>query len=178
MLAGGHVQAEDVEEQQESFAEYRGPLSLGFSFRYPADWKVKKKPIKTHLSEVIVSSKTAASTSVGLIVDQVKINSIDKIGSPQEVGNKVVNLELNKDGVTSAELLASSSEDRNGLTYYRVDYVVDSSRGAKHYMAKATITAQQLYVFTAQSKVADFDGDTETTLEQIVQSFDVKPQYI
>ncbi len=174
-FAEGAVEADETED----FAEYRGPLSLGFSFRYPADWNVKKKPIKTHLSEVIVSSNKAASTSAGLVVDMVKINSIENFGTAQDVGKKVVDLEMKKDSVSNAQLLSSMAEkkDPNGLTYYLVDYTVESSRGAKHYLAKATITAQQLYVFTAQSKTDDFEGETETILKRMVDSFTVKPQY-
>lgn len=168
--------ADQLSKTEEEFSEYRGPVSLGFSFQYPVDWKVTKKPIKTHLSEVIVASKNVSGTSAGLVVDEVKISSIEKFGSATDVGEKVVALERKKDSTQSAQLLSSKVEKRDGLTYYVVDYTVDSTRGAKHYLAKATITAKQLYVFTAQCKLDNFDGDS-STLEHMVDSFSVRPQF-
>lgn len=168
--------ADDQEETTLQFSEYRGPISLGFSFMYPVEWKVAKKPIKTHLSEVIVSSKNVSGTSAGLVVDQVKISSIENFGSATEVGERVVALERKKDSTQSAQLLSSMAENRDGLTYYIVDYVVDSTRGPKHYLAKATITGKQLYVFTAQSKVDNFGADS-SMLQRMIDSFSVRPQY-
>lgn len=165
-------------EAADGFLEYRGPLALGFSFGYPVGWAVKKKPIKTHVSEVIVSSDTEPGTSAGLVVDAVTIGSIESFGSPESVGKKVVNVETKKDSVNSATVVNSSAvKDADGLTYYIIDYVVDSSRGIKRYLAKATITGGQLFVFTAQAKNDEFEGETSDTLTRMLASFKVAKQY-
>lgn len=79
-------------------AQYVGPLSLGYSFAYPTTWSAAKKPIKTHLSEVIVSAPKGSSASVGLVVDgPLKIGSIEEFGTPDVVGAKVLALERKKD---------------------------------------------------------------------------------
>lgn len=134
---------------------------------------MKKKPIKTHLSEVIVTSDKETSTSAGLVVDAVKIDAIDKFGTPDVVGNKVVNMELRKESVTNAILNDATSVTKDGLTYYVVDYSVNSTRGVKRYQAKATITGNQLYVFTAQAKTDNFEGTTEQIFSVMLDSFTV-----
>lgn len=160
------------------YSTYKGPNSLGFSFNYPSSWEVKKKPIKTHLSEVIVTSNQEPSTTAGLVVDTVKIDAIDKFGTPEIVGEKVVAVETKKDSVKSATVQSAKSVVKDGLTYYTLDYIVDSSRGLKRYLAKATVNANQLYVFTAQAKVEGFEGETEETLSKMIDSFSVVKQYL
>lgn len=162
----------------DAFATYKGPISLGFSFAYPTAWTVKKKPIRTHLSEVIVTDPSDASTAAGIVVDTVKIDSIDKFGTPDVVAQKVVDVENKKESVTSATISSAKSVSVGGLTYYILDYVVDSSRGIKRYLAKVTVTGNQLYVLTAQAKVDKFEGDTSQIFAKMLDSFTVTKQYL
>jgi hypothetical protein len=159
--------------------EYHGPVSLGYSFSYPAKgWSVKKKPIKTHMSEVLLQmSSGPASTSAGVTVDAVKISDIKEFGSPDEVGDKVVKLEKRKDNVLDASLRSAAKADAGDLTYYVLEYTVESGRGLKTYLAKATITGGNLFVFTAQAKSADFEGEAGLILSAMVDSFHVMRQY-
>lgn len=159
------------------YSTYKGPISLGFSFSYPTSWTVKKKPIRTHLSEIIVTSDTDLTTTAGLVVDAVKIDAIEKFGTPESVGKKVVDVETKKESVTNATVHSAASESADGLTYYVIDYTVDSSRGVKRYLAKATVTGNQLYVFTAQAKETSFENGLEDTLARMLNSFKVKKQY-
>lgn len=163
---------------EEEYSIYKGPLSLGFTFSYPASWKVKKKPIKTHLSEVIIASEIEPSTTAGLVVDSVKIGAIDEFGTPEAVGEKVVGVEKKKESVNSAFVNSATSLSKGGLLYYVIDYNVDSSRGVKRYLAKATVTGGQLYVFTAQAKTDGFEGETESVLQKMLESFSVAKQYV
>lgn len=160
---------------------YQGPISLGYSFQYPATgWSVKKKPIKTHLAELLVSHSdgTKSSATVGVTVDAVKIGKIEDFGSPTEVGEKVAALERRKDNVLTAEVLATRKVEGDGLSYYVVEYEVDGGRGKKRFIAKATITGGNLYVFTAQAKLVDFEGEDGVWLARMVDSFTVKAQYM
>jgi PsbP len=160
----------------DGLAEYRGPLSLGFSFKYPADgWIVKKKPIKTHMAEILVASTASgrSSSSAGVTVDAVKIGKVEEFGTAEEVGAKVVAVEQKKDSVMTATLVSADADEKDGLTYYVVEYTVDGGRGLKRFVAKVTITGGNLYVFTAQAKQADFDGSDGLVLEQMVESFHV-----
>lgn len=160
------------------FSIYKGPISLGYSFSYPSSWKVKKKPIRTHLSEIIVTDSFDSSSSAGLVVDAVKIESIDKFGTPNAVGEKVVALETKKESVKEAYLSSTEAVTKDGLTYYIIDYTVDSTRGNKRFVAKVTITGGQLYVLTTQAGVENFSAETEKTFTQMLDSFNVVKQYL
>lgn len=160
------------------YSTYKGPVSLGFTFSYPSSWKVKKKPIKTHLSEVIITSDKEPTTTAGIVVDSVKIAAIDEFGTPEAVGEKVVGVEKKKESVNSANVNSTAAMSKGGLVYYVIDYNVDSSRGVKRYLAKATVTGGQLYVFTAQAKTDSFEGETELVLQGMLESFSVAKQYV
>lgn len=177
---GGAAVASGPSVVADGLAQYRGPLSLGYEFSYPTEgWSVKKKPIKTHLSEVIVSNTAGrASSTAGVTVDAVKIAKIEDFGTPDDVGAKVVAVENKKDNVLSAALVSTRKSSSDGLTYFFIEYTVESGRGLKRYLAKATITGGNLYVFTAQAKVNDFDGIDGPVLASMVDSFHVTPQYV
>jgi PsbP len=181
---GINIAAASVDTTQaastQDVTEYRGPLSLGFSFSYPSTgWSVKKKPIKTHMSEIVIANSSGRSTSsAGVTVDAVKIGKIEDFGTAEDVGKKVVAVETKKDSVLSADVLSTKVLVMDGLTYYVIEYVVESGRGRKQYVAKATITGGNLYVFTAQAKEDDLNGADGAALTTMVDSFYVKPQYL
>jgi hypothetical protein len=140
---------------------------------------VKKKPIKTHLAELLVTrNKGPGSTSAGVTVDAVKIKSITDFGTPDEVGDRVIAVERRKDNVLTASLVSAKAANLGDLTYYTFVYDVESGRGLKRYVAKATVTGGNLYVFTAQAKCIDFEGKDGSLLVAMVDSFQVKRQYL
>jgi len=168
---------EALEEGDDEWKVYRGPLSLGFELRYPSTWEPTKKLIKTHSYELNLTGPS--SNFVGLVVDPVKIQSVEEFGTIQEVAERVLGLERKKDGVTSAELVSTEVRVQNNasgnpeLSYYVLDYKVDSSRGKKRFLSVATITGQQLFVLTAQAKDNDYDSSS-AVLHRIIDSFHVK----
>lgn len=58
---------------------------------------------------------------------------------------------------------------------YIVEYVVDSSRGVKHYVAKATVAAGQLYVMTATCKEDEYEA-ARGGLAAVLASLRVAPK--
>jgi len=132
--------------------------------------------IKTHLNEVIVTNPQEKKLTIGVVVDEVKIDNIQKFGTPKDVGDRVVNIETKKEGVTSAELKSYEAVKKKDMTYYLLDYEVISSRGPKRFLAVATITGKNLYVMTAQSPSDKFET-YQPTIQKITDSFEVKPQY-
>lgn len=127
---------------------------------------------------MIVTSNQESSTSVGVVVDNVKIGSIEDFGTPETVGRKVVDVETRKENVNNAFVSSAESVSQDGLTYYVIDYTVDSSRGVKRYIAKVTVNAKQLYVLTAQAKDRNFDDQTRSTFTKMLDSFNVVKQYL
>ena len=64
-----------------------------------------------------------------------------------------------------------------GLPYYTFDYVVESTRGFNHFVAKAAVTGQRLYVLTVQIKEGDYT-QYQDLVQGIAQSFTVIPTTI
>jgi hypothetical protein len=149
-----------------------GSDKYGYKFDYPDSWKVSKKPVQTHMDEILV--KKGGGTEVGVAVDPVKIDSIVKFGTPKEVAARVIGVERKKDGVTGARLIASSAEERDGNSYYVIEYESKSSRGDKHFISCVTIAGKKLYAMTAQAKIAMFE-ESEADLRAAVASFSVSP---
>uniref|UniRef100_A0A7S0XME8 PsbP C-terminal domain-containing protein n=1 Tax=Erythrolobus madagascarensis TaxID=708628 RepID=A0A7S0XME8_9RHOD len=178
----GMVHAEEAAPVvQQEFTRYQGPLGLGYSFEYPTGWSVGKKTVKTHMNELVMSpakkSEGAVRGGGGIVVDPVKINSVSEFGSADAVGNRVIELEKKKDGVSSASLVSAKELQKDGLTYYELEYVIDTSHGGeKHFLAASTITGKNLYVLTTQARTADFNA-SEPALRHVISSFRVKPQY-
>ena len=149
-----------------------GSDKYGYKFDYPDSWKVSKKPVQTHMDEILV--KKGGGTEVGVAVDPVKIDSIVKFGTPKEVAARVIGVERKKDGVTGARLIASSAVERDGNSYYVIEYESKSSRGDKHFISCVTIAGKKLYAMTAQAKIDKFE-ESEADLRAAVASFSVSP---
>lgn len=158
---------------------FKGPRNLSFSFLYPSKgWKVRRKPLQTHMYEVLaLSTAPESSSQAGVTVDAVRIKKIEDFGTVEEVGQRVVVLEKKKDNVLSATVLSTTQIDQEGLTYYIVEYEVDTGRGQKHFVAKATVNAEHLFVFTAQAKAIDFDNSAGPLLAQMISSFKVNGRF-
>ena len=90
-------------------------------------------------------------------MDPIKLASLEKFGDPTFVAERVVNVERNKNGVREVKLLDAANAPRDGLSYYTMEYEVDSERGYYHYLAKLTVANGFLYVLTAKVK----DGSWE-----------------
>jgi hypothetical protein len=132
------------------------------------------KPVRTHDYEVLFKSENVKGFNVGITRDPVRIKSILDFATPQGLGEKVVNVELAKEGVFSADVLSAtkSSTLASGnpdFPSYDVEYKIDSSRGKNHYLIKATVVDSKLFVLTAQAKEATF-GELEPELRQILAS--------
>ncbi|KAK4534576.1 hypothetical protein CDCA_CDCA02G0601 [Cyanidium caldarium] len=160
-------------------AVFTGPREVGLTFKYPSQWKIKRKLIKTHLFEVLVVSDTDSSSSVGVVCDPVRIERVVDFGTPEDIGKRVIELEKKKDGVLSAALIRTRSLPGTGPTqptYYICEYRVNTTRGGDmHYMAKVTIANKQLYVLTAQAKEPNWKS-LNRVFQQMVDSFQVTPK--
>ena len=160
-------------------AVFTGPREVGLTFKYPAQWKIKRKLIKTHLFEVLVVSDTDSSSSVGVVCDPVRIERVVDFGTPEDIGKRVIELEKKKDGVLSAALIRTRSLPGAGPTqptYYICEYRVNTTRsGDMHYIAKVTIANKQLYVLTAQAKEPNWKS-LNGVFQQMVDSFQVTPK--
>lgn len=137
-----------------------------FEFQYPPTFEVKSKPVRTHLEEVLVKS---GKRQIGVVVDRIKIDSLDDFGTPDFVGQKVIAAEKARDGVTEATLLDARRLD-DGT--YRIEYTNQSSRGDNHFISRVAVANGRLYVMTCQARVEDF-AEAEPGLQLGIDSFRV-----
>jgi hypothetical protein len=106
-----------------------------------------------------------------LKVDKVKINSIREFTSPEQLGGKVLDVEIKKDADWYAieprktRMLEAKEMITPQLSYF-LNYQVDSSRGFKHYLVKTAVNDHKLYIFTIQCDENDYN-DILFHIEQI-----------
>jgi hypothetical protein len=155
LLADGHPSAALAAEAVPPMVLAK---NLNYEFLYPSGWVEAPKLLKTHLEEYNVKSQEKRGFYAGVAVDPVKLSSLESFGTPQFVGDRVVSVERKKDGVASAELVSAEEKTEDGIVYYDIVYVNESSHGNNHYASRIAIRDGKLVVFTVQCRVEDFDG--------------------
>lgn len=153
----------------EEFTTFTDP-DAACTFAYPEDFVVTSKPLKTHLVERNVKSETIRGFSAGLAVDPIKLASLEAFGTPEYVGDRVVDVERRKDGVLEVKLLGTGATREDGVSYYTIEYTSESTRGNNHIISTVAVRNNKLYVFTTQSKQADFEA-LESSLREMASSF-------
>lgn len=141
-----------------------------FSFQCPERFEQFSKLLKTHAYEMNVKSTSQRGYVAGVAVDPVKLESLEKFGTPTQVGEAVVNVERTKEGVLNAELLNAGPVTLDGLTYYVLDYISESTRGNNHYLCRVAVRQGKLYVFTVQAKAALYP-EVQSEANSIAASF-------
>ena len=111
-------------------------------------------------------------------MDKVKINSIKEFLSPEALGKRVVDVEIQKDNdwymvdpITSVRdlrrtRLLEAKEENDPLSYV-LDYQVDSSRGFKRYLVRTAVDRKYLYIFTIQCNQDAYDNVQATALSML-----------
>ncbi|CEL98426.1 unnamed protein product [Vitrella brassicaformis CCMP3155] len=124
--------------------------------------------------EINYKSPEIKGYTVGVAVDPVKIDSLAAFGTPDFVGQRIVDVEKKKDGVIDVQLLKAESLESGGQVFYEVEYTSDTTRGFNHFITRVIVVNQRLFAFTAQSKQKDFDK-VRDQMKAIVSTFVVPP---
>lgn len=119
-----------------------------------------------------------ALTTISIIqVDRVKINDIRDFATAKGLAQKVVDVEMTKDGVLESLALkwgeSKAAISASNLPAYEIEYKVDSTRGQNHYLIKTSVVNKKLYVFTVQCK-EDSYAELADTAHSIIDSFHVE----
>eukprot|EP00587_Corethron_hystrix_P013495 CAMPEP_0113316038 /NCGR_PEP_ID=MMETSP0010_2-20120614/11459_1 /TAXON_ID=216773 ORGANISM="Corethron hystrix, Strain 308" /NCGR_SAMPLE_ID=MMETSP0010_2 /ASSEMBLY_ACC=CAM_ASM_000155 /LENGTH=191 /DNA_ID=CAMNT_0000172645 /DNA_START=173 /DNA_END=748 /DNA_ORIENTATION=+ /assembly_acc=CAM_ASM_000155 len=149
-----------------------------YSFVPPASCSLGNKPVQTHLDEINFNSKTIQGYTYGITIDPVRINSLEEFGSPDEVGQKVIDAEAARDGVTEVKLLSAKRMEKSlgSLSCYAIDYRSEGKRGVKIFNTRIYVKDGLLYVLTGQVKesaIEDSDGTLRAEFEKALDSFTV-----
>lgn len=151
----------------ESGVFFRSGDGYGYKLAPPRDFAPSNKPLKTHLDEIeFVPTPSVRGYKYGVTVDPVRIDSIRRFGTPDEVAARVVGAEIARDGVTDVTLARDATEDPNDGTY-TIEYVSTGSRGVKHFVARIGIRDRRLYVLTAQVAEDDFRSREKELFETV-----------
>ena len=145
-------------------------------FTHPLSMKESPKLVKTHDKEYFFLSDEFKGVNTGITIDKIrKINNIREFTTPEKLGQKVVDLELSKDGVSSCELVAATESMYNDVPVYNIQYTVQSSHGNNIYFVKSFVRDKQLIVFTVQvkDKLYKDNESIRDTVDNIYKSFSV-----
>jgi len=113
-----------------------------FRFRVPPGFKPASKLLKTHEEEINYKSPEIKGYTVGVAVDPVKIDSLAAFGTPDFVGQRIVDVEKKKDGVIDVQLLKAESLESGGQVFYEVEYTSDTTRGFNHFITRVIVVNQ------------------------------------
>ena len=92
------------------------------------------------------------------IADYDKAETIDGLGSIEEVGQRVATNLLAPEGSgRTATLVNGGSIDRDGQTYYIYEYAMDAEGMPRHDMVSVTIQRHKLYTLTASTSERRWD---------------------
>ncbi|CAM9191479.1 unnamed protein product [Chrysoparadoxa australica] len=151
---GAAARAEEAQASPDSQLSLYKAEDGTYSFMFPKDFVSYRKPLKTHLQEVNYKSQTSKGLEIGVAVDPVRIESLEKFGTPNEVGQKVIAVERSKDGTIEAQLNGSSQEKQGDIMLYTIDYSVENVHYVSHFLAKVAIVRGKLYSCTTKVRVS------------------------
>lgn len=117
------------------------------------------------------------SNNIGVVVNPVRLASLEEFGTPQFVADKLLQAERRKESTKEAELISVAERSgEGGLKIYEIEYVVDSTRGGmKRIFSAAFVTSKKLYLLNivhSDKPESPLDPHKRMILEQILHSFD------
>ncbi|GAV77274.1 PsbP domain-containing protein, partial [Cephalotus follicularis] len=148
----------------------------GFTLLRPSSWiKVDKAG-----ATVLFEEANKGINNVGVVVNPVRLTSLQEFGSPEFVVDKLIQAERRKESTKDVEVIGVAERSgQGGLEVYEFEYKVDSTRGGmKRIFTAAFVASKKLYLLNiAHSDKPDspLDTDTRMNLEDILHSFDVAP---
>ncbi|KAI4345063.1 hypothetical protein L6164_012231 [Bauhinia variegata] len=145
----------------------------GFTLLKPCSWmKVDKAG-----ASVLFQEANMGSNNIGVVVNPVRISSLQQFGNPQFVADKLIQAERRKDGTKDAEVINFAERSgEGGLHIYEFEYKVDSTRGGlKRIFSAAFVASKKLYLLNishSDKPESPLDPHKRMILEQVLHSFD------
>ena len=106
-----------------------------------------------------------------------KIDNIREFATAMGLAQKVVDVEMTKDGVLESIALkwgeSKTPISVSNLPAYEIEYKVDSTRGKNHYLIKTSVVNKKLYVMTVQCK-EDSYPELADTAQSILDSLHIE----
>lgn len=145
----------------------------GFTLLRPSGFEQVDKAGATLLFE----DPAQRSTSIGVVVNPVRISSLPEFGTPDEVAEKLIQAEQRKQSTKEARLIkVGERKARGGVPLYTLEYYLDSTRGMKPTMTAVTIARRKLYILNisyADKSSAPAPPALADSLREVLDSFDL-----
>ncbi|KAJ7945117.1 PsbP domain-containing protein [Quillaja saponaria] len=148
----------------------------GFTLLRPSSWiKIDKAG-----ASVLFEEANNGGNNIGVVVNPIRLESLEEFGSPQFVADKLIQAERRKESTKDAEVIGVTERaGQRGLQVYEFEYKVDSTRGGmKRIFTAAFVASKKLYLLNishSDKPESPLETDKRMTLEQILHSFDVAP---
>ncbi|XP_028766084.1 psbP domain-containing protein 2, chloroplastic-like [Neltuma alba] len=145
----------------------------GFTLLKPSSWMKVDKAGAT----VLFQEANMGSNNIGVVVNPVRLESLEKFGSPQFVADKLVQAEKRKESTKEAEVIKFAERSGGGgLPIYEFEYIIDSTRGGmKRIFSAAFVASKKLYLLNivhSDKPESPLDPHKRMILEQVLHSFD------
>ncbi|KAL2347204.1 hypothetical protein Fmac_001204 [Flemingia macrophylla] len=145
----------------------------GFTLLTPSSWTKVDKAGAT----VLFQEANMGSNNIGVVVNPVRLASLEEFGTPQFVADKLLQAERRKESTKEAELITVAERPgEGGLRIYEFEYKVDSTRGGmKRIFSAAFVASKKLYLLNivhSDKPESPLDQDKRMILEQVLHSFD------
>ncbi len=140
-----------------------------YGFFYPTGWTriaVKGGP------EVVFHDMINSDETLSLVVSDVSPDiELEKIGSPLEVGERLMNniLAPNSEEM-QAELIDAKSREVDGHTFYDIEYLVHLPQKDRHELATVIVDHGSLFTFAAGTNDLRWNK-VEDLFKRVISSF-------
>ncbi|KAL4423069.1 hypothetical protein ABPG77_005874 [Micractinium sp. CCAP 211/92] len=118
--------------------------SQGYSLMRPASWEQVGKAG----ADALFRDPQQKSTSVGVTVYPVTIDSLEQFGDLQMVGERLLSTEREKESTLGTAMVAqrARTDPAGGFSIYDFEYELESTRGRKRILSTVAIAGRKLYI--------------------------------
>jgi hypothetical protein len=169
------VKADDFSSE---LTEYED-ASNNFHLSYPKRWSLEKKAGATALFK----NPDVKYASIGVTVTPVRIDSLKEFGSLEDIGQKLVRAESQKQTTVPGGTFMERQSERESVdtktTFYEYEYRLITTHGNKRVYNYVGVRDRTLFIVNAQAYEIEDGGEGEADLRtralyrEVGRSFDV-----
>lgn len=143
----------------------------GYQFLYPNGW------VKIQAAEgpdILFHDLIDPGETVSVVISPVKSGkTLAELGSPVELGERLMNTALAQAAVDQKpQLVSAESHQDDQQLYYTLEFIVNTPTGTRHNLAAITTRRGKLYTLNASVPESRWPK-LATTLQQVVNSLQV-----
>jgi len=143
----------------------------GYQFLYPNGWVQVQSNQGT---DILFHDLIDPSETVSVVISPVKSGkTLAELGSPLELGERLMNTALVQAAVDQKPQLVSADSHRDDQQlYYTLEYIVNTDSGTRHNIAAIATSHGKLYTLNASVPESRW-AKLAPTLQQVVNSLQV-----